>query len=171
MSTVSREVARNSGPNGYRALELTALRGSGRAVRDRQARDDASPAPGRGEQSAVVLVAAKDQQTPRIGFPCRYQDAGVAGDNLHELIRSGESHFAKRTDGAVAHPPCPAPPAPARQVPKARAGVGPRQWCRSATAAERINDRIEPKHTGKVTCWSAGAVAPTWLPAIERYDR
>jgi hypothetical protein len=87
VSTVSREVARNSGANGYRAARadrLAVLRTS--RPRPRKLAEDRHTAPLCGRQAAVPLVAAAGQPPTDHRVPARCVHAGVARDHQHLAV-------------------------------------------------------------------------------------
>jgi DNA-binding CsgD family transcriptional regulator len=103
VSTVSREVARNRGPGGYRAVAADPRPRPTPGAPSPQARGG-RPAAGPCRTAAgPTLVAAADLGPAGLRRPPRPADAGLPRDDLHLAVRPGPRRVARAPDSMPAH--------------------------------------------------------------------
>jgi IS30 family transposase len=136
-STVTREVKRNSGLRGYRAVQADRMaRARMRRPREPKLAPRAAARPGRAGARAAVVTAADQLPAPR-RVPRRLLDAGPGRDDLHVAVCAGQAGSTRGADGAPAdgagaasspaagHRATGADPGPAADLPAPYRGPGP----------------------------------------------
>ena len=101
-STISRELARNGGSQGYRAHAADQAAWD-QALRPKRCRRNIGAT--RGQAAAAAVVAVADRRLAEAGISARRDAPGVTRDHLQDAVHSGPRGPEQRTAGASASQP------------------------------------------------------------------